>query len=181
MGGQGCDVCSDTHTLKEWNFLKCGFSLVCFPPLTSCGDGTNHSGRICLPSLTPPSKQGWLFSALLSCPLLMLLDNSHHSSFSSESARVRRDGKAETKALGSPWRTLSQPLPSPRETQTLQRVSNEPMPTQAELKDRTPNQVYKRFQRQKSKHPLHSSIPMLKGALEKPSAGGMSRGYKNKE
>lgn len=111
----------------------------------------------------------------------MLLDNSHHSSFSSESARVRRDGKAETKALGSPWRTLSQPLPSPRETQTLQRVSNEPMPTQAELKGRTPNQVYKRFQRQKSKDPLHSTIPILKGALEKPSAGGMSRGYKNKE
>lgn len=127
------------HTLlREWDFLKCDFSLVCFPPLTSCGDGTNHSGGICLPSsLSPPPKQSRLFSALFSCPLLMLLDNLHHSSFS-ESARVRRDWRAETKALGSPWRTLSQPLPSPRQTQTLQRVSNEPMPTQAEPLTRCP-------------------------------------------
>lgn len=172
MGGQGCDVCSDTHTLKEWNFLKCGFSLVCFPPLTSCGDGTNHSGRICLPSLTPPPKQGWLFSALLSCPLLMLLDNSHHSSFSSESARVRRDGKAETKALGSPWRTLSQPLPSPRETQTLQRVSNEPMPTQAELKDRTLTRCTRDFKDRKANILCTAPFQCSKGPWRNPVPAG---------
>lgn len=44
---------SDTHTLKEWNFLKYVSSFVCFTPLTRYRDETNYSGGIYLSSLTP--------------------------------------------------------------------------------------------------------------------------------